>query len=322
METPRADAPAAGSTDGHGRWQPRRVAEAVLLAEASMRRLDAVREQVAGGSANTHGGDPGLHRNRSTVVRHAVNYLVAVEAARAVAGGGPAADGAAGQHLEGPVVDVGAGTGAFSPLLAERLGRTLHVVDIDPWHTALAAAAFPGTEAHTDLSRAPRGAVVTAMEVIEHLQPADQLGFVASLAAAVLPGGALVMSTPDESGYPRGWSGYAPHVGQVDAAGLARAVREGTGGWPVTVLRIGGPTFSLTRAGALVQGVANRLWTRASGLVAPLEPVATGLLHRVTRDRPPADVPAEGSWTVAEVGPGDGGWRAGTGLVAVATRPR
>ena len=29
-----------------------------------------------------------------------------------------------------------------------------------------------------------------------------------------------------------------------------------------------------------------------------------------------------GSWTVAEVGPGDGGWRAGTGLVAVATRPR
>jgi len=292
---------------------PQRVADAVTTAEAAMDALDAVRARVDGGrAANTHGGDPGLHRNRSTVVRHAVNYLVAARA-----GAAACADG-----LEGPVVDVGAGTAAFSPLLAERLGRPLVLVDVDVRHTALAAAAFPQAATHTDLADAPDGAVVTASEVVEHLVPADQVGFVASMAARTLPGGALVLTTPDESGYLGGWSGYAPHVGPVDAGGLARVVAEGTGGWPVRVLRIGGPTFTLTRGGALVQGVANRVWTRASGLVAPLEGAATGLLHRLTRDRPPADVPAEGSWTVTEVGPGDGGWRAGTGLVAVATRPR
>lgn len=312
METPPADAPAPSSGAAAHRFDPQRVAEAVVAAETSMDRLDAVRAQVAGGAANTHGGDPGLHRNRSTVVRHAVNYLVAASAARALV---PS------QVLTGPVVDVGAGTGAFSPLLADRLGRELHVVDTDPRHTALAAAAFPGTGVHTDLAACPRGAVVTAMEVIEHLEPADQVGFVASLAAAVLPGGALVLSTPDESGYPRGWSGYAPHVGPVDAAGLARAVSRGTGGWPVTVLRVDGPTFSLTPVGALVQGTANRAWNLVSGVAAGLEPLVTGLLHRVTRDRPAAAVPPEGSWRVRAVGDDDGGWRAGTGLLAVATAP-
>ncbi|TXR52909.1 class I SAM-dependent methyltransferase [Quadrisphaera setariae] len=311
METPRADAPAHDPA-GARRWQPQRVADAVLAAEASMDRLDAVRARVAGGAANTHGGDPGLHRNRSTVVRHAVNYLVAVRAAQLAA---PA------EAVAGPVVDVGAGTGAFSPLLAERLGRELHVVDTDPRHTALAAAAFPGTGVHTDLEEAPRGAVVTAMEVIEHIEPRHQVPFVASLAAAVLPGGALVLSTPDESGYPRGWSGYAPHVGPVDAAGLARAVSQGTGGWPVTVLRVDGPTFSLTPVGALVQGTANRAWNLVSGVAAGLEPRVTGLLHRVTKDRPAAAVPPEGSWRVLPVGGDDGGWRGGTGLLAVATAP-
>ncbi|TNM67119.1 class I SAM-dependent methyltransferase [Streptomyces sp. NP160] len=317
METPRPDAPATpfapgrgGRVDEPGPWGPERVADAVVAAEASMDRLDAVRARVAGGAANTHGGDPGLHRNRSTVVRHAVNYLVAVRAAQALAAG-----------VDGPVVDVGAGTGAFSPLLAERLGRELHVVDTDPRHTALAAAAFPGTGVHTDLAAAPRGAVVTAMEVIEHLEPADQVGFVASLASAVLPGGAVVLSTPDESGYPRGWSGYAPHVGPLDAAGLARAVSRGTGGWPVTVLRVDGPTFSLTPVGALVQGTANRAWNLVSGVAAGLEPRVTGLVHRVTRDRPAAAVPPEGSWRVRPVGDDDGGWRSGTGLLALATAP-
>ncbi|MGQ7297068.1 class I SAM-dependent methyltransferase [Quadrisphaera sp. KR29] len=311
METPRADAPAT-RTDEDRSFEPQRVADAVLAAEASMDRLDAVRARVAGGAANTHGGDPGLHRNRSTVVRHAVNYLVAVRAAQVLA---PAAAPA------GPVLDVGAGTGAFSPLLAERLGRELHVVDTDPRHTALAAAAFPGTAVHTALAAAPRGAVVTAMEVVEHLEPADQVAFVASLAAAVLPGGVLVLSTPDESGYPRGWSGYAPHVGPLDAAGLARVVAGGTGGWPVTVLRVDGPTFALTRAGALAQGTANRAWNLVAGLAAGLEPRVTGLLHRLTKDRPAAAVPPEGSWRVRAVGDDDGGWRAGTGLLALATAP-
>ena len=291
---------------------PQRVADAVATAEASMDALDAVRARVDGGrTANTHGGDPGLHRNRSTVVRHAVSYLVAARAGAAASAAG----------LEGPVVDVGAGTAAFSPLLAERLGRPLVLVDIDVRHTALAAAAFPQATTHTDLADAPDGAVVVASEVVEHLVPADQVGFVASMAARTLPGGALVLTTPDESGYSGGWSGYAPHVGPVDADGLRRVVAEGTGGWPVRVLRIDGPTFTLTRGGARVQKAANLLWNRAAGLVAPLEPVATGLLHRVTRERPPAAVPSEGSWTVTDVGPGDGGWRAGTGLVAVATRP-
>ncbi len=286
---------------------PRRVAEAVAAAETAMEALDRVRRGVAGGSAaNTHGGDPGLHRNRSTVVRHAVTHLVGARAAAAV-------------EVAGPVVDVGAGTAAFSGLLSEHLGRELHVVDVDARHTALAAAAFPGARVHTDLAQAPAGAVVTAFEVVEHLPPAEQVAFAASLVAKVLPGGALVLSTPDESGYPGGWSGYAPHVGPVDADRLAAVVAEATGGWPVRVLRVDGPTFGLTRAGALVQRGANQAWNLASRAVGGLDGAAVAAVHRLTRGRPPAAVPPEGSWTVTDAADGD--WRRGTGMVAVARRP-
>ncbi|SDQ19257.1 methyltransferase domain-containing protein [Quadrisphaera sp. DSM 44207] len=287
-----------------GSCGPSRVADAVRSVEAAMDALDRVRSGTA--AANTHGGDPGLHRNRTSLLRHCVNYLVAAAATGDV-------------EAPGPVVDVGAGTGSFSGLLRERLGRPLTLVDPDEQHAALAAAAFPDVVVRADLAAAPAAAVVAAMEVVEHLRPAEQQGFVAALAERVRPGGALVLSTPDESGYLGGWSGYAPHVGPLDAAALLRVVVAGTGGWPVRVLRIDGPAFRLTRLGAVLQPVGNRAWTAASRLVGGLEPLAVRAVHRITRDRPAAAVPPDGAWSVADVLAQPAA--PGTGLLAVARRP-
>lgn len=266
-----------------------------------------VLDRARRGSArrNTHGGDPGLHRNRSTVLRHTVSYLVAAAAASDVA-------------VPGPVLDVGAGTGAFSGLLPARLGRPLHLVDTDPGHAALAAAAFPAAVVHTDLARAPTSPVVSAMEVVEHVPPDGQVPFVRALASRVVPGGVVVLSTPDESGYLGGWSGYAPHTGVLDADALHRVVTAGTGGWPVQVLRIGGPAFELGRLAAVLQPVGNRVWAATSRRVTALEPAVVRVTHRIGRRRAAA-VPHDAAWTVSDALTGAG---TGTGLLAVTRRPR
>jgi SAM-dependent methyltransferase len=116
------------------------------------------------------------------------------------------------------LLDVGCGTAALSAWLADRHGLRLHLSDHDPGVLAAASASFDVASTTTDLAAAPRCAVVTAMEVLEHVPPASQPEFVAALLDRVAPGGVLVLSTPDESHYPGGWSGYAPHVGCVDAA--------------------------------------------------------------------------------------------------------
>ncbi len=227
-----------------------------------LRRMqERVRASRSADHRNTEGGDADHGWDQGLVVRHAVNYFLAVQSARAVS-------------APGPILDVGAGAGAFSVWAAELLSRPLHLCDTDAGHRALARRAFPAVPVHADIEAAPPAAVVLGMEVIEHVRPSQQEPFVRSLVERARPGGVVVLSTPDESGYWGGWSGYPPHIGPLDAHALAAVVQRATGLEP-TVLRIGGPGFRLGRLERWTLPVVNRLWgsvaDRAPRLVGTVE---------------------------------------------------
>jgi hypothetical protein len=261
------------------------------------------RYRTAAGN-NGQGGDLGHHANPDLLVRHTVNYLLA-------------SDVAAGVNGEGPLLDVGSGVGVFSTWLARRLGRTLHVADHDPAVLQLTQRAFPGVTVHNDLAQAPSAAVVTAMEVVEHLPYRDQPQFVDDLMAHVEPGGVLVCSTPDEHRYLGGWSGYEPHVGTLDFAGLETLLRDTTH-LPVQVWRISGPGFTLGPLQRVGEPLANRVWAfaqrRAPGLTGRL---AGGIgARRRTQSNSFAPAPADDAFSVTTDADGFG-----TGLLAAVFRP-
>lgn len=255
---------------------------------------------------NAEGGDPGHHASPDLLVRHTVNYLLAADVAERVT-------------AEGPVLDVGSGVGAFSAWLARRLDRPLHLVDHDAAVLQLARRSFADVATSADIADAPPAAVVTAMEVIEHIPYAAQRSFATALLARVRPGGVLVCSTPDERGYLGGWSGYAPHVGTLDATGL-RTLLRGAGGLPVDVWRIDGPGFRLGRVQRVAEPIANRVWGGAQALLP-------GVTHRLAdlvgqRRRSAGDTfapaPPDEAFTVA---PADVAGLPGTGLLAVVHVP-
>jgi SAM-dependent methyltransferase len=267
-------------------------------------RLDASRQPT-----NSEGGDVGGSGSRRSLVRHVANYLAAVR----LADGDPS----------GPIVDVGAGVGTLTAWLTARLGDTGHLVDADPAVRRAAADAYPELEVHGDLADPPAGcaALVTAMEVIEHIPPDGQHAFVRGLLDLLRPGGLLVMSTPDESGYLGGRSGYAPHVGVLDADAL-RALLESESSAAAQVWRMEGEVFSLGRLGRFLQPVANRSWGAASALapklVDRLVHAAGSSLSRARRwhgEQPRLDVDTD----VRLVAPDQG---SGTGLLAALRLPR
>lgn len=148
----------------------------------------------------------GAHSTERSLYRHVANYLAAADLAQAAELGG------------GAVLDVGSGTGALAAWMAQRLDAKLHLVDRDPDVRRVASTAFPSAGVHAEIVDAPDAmAVVTGMEVIEHIAPHEQEDFVRALLTRLRPGGLLVLSTPDESGYVGGWSGYAPHIGCLTA---------------------------------------------------------------------------------------------------------
>lgn len=268
---------------------------------AAQNRLDDVRERV---HRNSDGGDAGHQWDQGLVVRHAVNYAVAVEQASAVT-------------EPGPLVDVGAGAGGFSVWASGQLRRSLVVVDQDPSHRELAAKAFADVAVHASMASVDAAPVVFCMEVIEHIHRDAQRAFVGDLGALVRPGGMLVMSTPDESGYIGGWSGYLPHVATLDANGLGALLRTALPSWEVEVLRVEGPGFDLSRLGRVGVPVANRIW---SATQRRLPRVAHELSHRASqlgRRRPAPPAPAPQAFGVGSAEQGEG-----TGLVARAVRPR
>lgn len=185
----------------------------------------------------------GSHR---AVVRHTANYLAAVSLIGAVPDGGR-------------LVDVGGGVGAFAAWASHRLGTPATLVDSDAGVLRVASVAFPELDTALGMNElAPASAwLVTAMEVVEHIPPAAQLDFVRGLARLVAPGGTLVVSTPDESRYLGGWSGYAPHVGVLTARRLETLLAEATGR-PVELWRLEGDAFHVGAVERVVLPLANR----------------------------------------------------------------
>lgn len=255
---------------------------------------------------NAEGGDPGHHASPALLIRHAMNYLLAANVAERVT-------------VDGPLLDVGSGVGAFSAWLARRLDRPLHLVDHDPAVLQLARRSFADVATSADVADAPHGAVVTAMEVLEHIPHADQGAFATALIARVRPGGVLVCSTPDERGYLGGWSGYAPHVGTLDAVGL-RALLRDTSGLPVDVWRVDGPGFRLGPVQRIAEPIVNRLWGGAQALLPGLAHQLADTLGRGRRRVADTFTPAppDEEFTVA---PADIAGAPGTGLLAVVHVP-
>ncbi|MDP8978365.1 MAG: class I SAM-dependent methyltransferase, partial [Actinomycetota bacterium] len=292
---------------------------AVLLARA---------EAAPGASrANRQGGHVGRDGSRRSLIRHLANYAAAAALAEQHASHGgnvTRGDASHGGNVTmgdashgGRVLDVGSGVGALGAWLANRLGWDLTLVDADPLVRRVASAAFrqAGIQVHLDAVPDGSAGLVTAMEVVEHVPPGGQRGFVAALRAKVAPGGLLVVSTPDESGYPGGWSGYAPHVGVLDADGLQRLLRRHAGP-EATVWRLEGEVFELDGVRRLLHPVVNRVWGRAAGAMPGpchiLGGWATGVLGRV---RPGGDVRTD---DVRLAPPAEG---SGTGLIGVVPVP-
>jgi SAM-dependent methyltransferase len=261
------------------------------------------RYRMAAG-ANGEGGDLGHHASPGLLVRHTVNYLLASDIAAAVDG-------------DGPLLDVGSGTGVFSTWLARRLGRPLHLVDHDPSVLEHARRTFPDVTVHDELAGAPTAAVVTAMEVIEHVPYSEQMGFVRYLISHVEPGGVLVCSTPDEHRYAGGWSGYAPHIGTLDFDGLSTLLRHATG-LEVQVWRIDGPTFGLNTLQRIGEPLANRVWGFAQRRAPQLTGRLVGGIGRRRRAQLHAFTPAPADDTFSVTSDPDG---PGTGLLAAVYRP-
>lgn len=265
------------------------------------------RAAAARGAAyvNAEGGDVGMHGSHRSVVRHVTHYLAAAELARTAG-------------LDGPVLDVGSGVGALAAWMADTLGAALHLADHNPRLLAVAADAFPATAVYSDLDDVASGAfrLVTAMEVLEHIHASEHDDFVQALYARVAPGGLLVVSTPDETRYLGGWSGYAPHIGCVDPAGLQRLLTTATG-QPATVWRLEGEPFDLNLLRRVGEPVVNRVWGWVSAHVPALAVRLGGGAARVAgpaRTRAGAAVPDD----VRAVPPDEG---QGTGLLGVVRAP-
>jgi SAM-dependent methyltransferase len=251
---------------------------------------------------NVEGGDVGGLGSSLLVARHVANYQAAADAVAALG------------VLEGPVLDVGCGVGALSAWVADRLGLDLVLCDRDEQVVRFGAQTF-AVPAETDLSRAPRAAIVLAMEVLEHVPPAEQAGFLQALWDRVAPGGLLVLSTPDETSYPGGWSGYAPHVGCVSPRRLHQLLVDATGTEP-GVYRLDGGPYAMPLSRRVLERVANGAWTTLQRRTPRL---ALSLASRSSRaEALDLDAVRPAATPFAVVDPAHG---TGTGLLAVVRRP-
>lgn len=274
-----------------------RLAESWDVLVSAQRRLHDVREKV---HRNFDGGDAGHQWDHALVVRHAVNYAVAVQLASSVSS-------------DGAIIDVGAGAGGFSVWAARALRRPLVIVDQDAGHRDLARRAFSDVDVHASTDHLPPAPVVFCMEVVEHVPSVEQPGFVRELSRLVADDGVLVMSTPDESGFWGGWSGYPPHVAPLDAEGLSELLEQELPGWSHEVLRITGPGFGLSTVARYGVPVANRVWGSLDSRVPRLTHEVAYRLNQLGKRRAdPAPPSADGFGLLPALG------STSTGLVAVA----
>ncbi len=277
-----------------------RLAEAVREAGHYLDRVHQHREDVF---LNEAGGDVGSWPSLTSLVRHVANYLAAASVARQLG-----ADG-------GGVTDVGCGTAALGAWMADHLGSHLQVCDVHVDAIAVAARAFePRATGHVPADLPP-AALVTGMEVIEHVAYDEQEEFVAALFDRVEPGGLLVLSTPDESGYPGGSSLYPPHIGCLTASELEGIVAAGTGHRP-TVWRLDGEVFQLSRLRQHVERVNNRSWAWLAATMPSVVDRLAQVAAQRRHDREHLETAAIPPVTAKPAGqPG------GNGLLAAVRRP-
>ena len=107
--------------------------------------------------------------------------------------------------LEGKsALDVGCGAGLLAEPLA-RLGATVTAIDVAPELIDVAREHAAGQGLAIDYRAAAvedvegRFDLVTCLEVVEHV--ADPQAFVAALARRLAPGGLLILSTPNQTGW-------------------------------------------------------------------------------------------------------------------------
>jgi SAM-dependent methyltransferase len=294
--------PAGGSTINGAQQAPHEanpVLDGLSDAAAEALALFGRVRRARDGWVNSQGGDVASSGSERSLVRHAANYL----AAASLAGAAPAG---------ARMVDVGGGVGAFTAWLSDRLGAPATLVDADPDMLRVAAAAFPSLSLAASLETLPDGCawLVTAMEVVEHVPPAQQEAFVRELARLVAPGGLLVLSTPDESRYLGGWSGYGPHVGVLDADGLERLLGSATDG-AARVWRMEGEAFRVGAVERVLLPLANRAVAVARARVPSMLDVCGHAFTRLGNVLP--DRPARASHEVSALPPHEG---QGSGLLA------
>lgn len=129
---------------------------------------------------------------------------------------------------EGLIVDLGCGTGALSRALC--IGspkRRVLAIDHDRARVALARAACEGLpvevrEEAIGASPLPACAGIAIIDVLHYLREHEQEALIAQAAAALAPGGVLVLRDPDAgAGWRFRWNRW--HEGIATATGWTRA---------------------------------------------------------------------------------------------------
>ncbi len=108
----------------------------------------------------------------------------------------------------GPAVDLGCGHGTTLALLSFRdPHRSLHGCDLDGRRIAAAAAALAGADVHLTTGDVrtfplPPAGLITIVDVLQYLEPADQASLLRRCADALVPEGRLLFRVPDPADGP------------------------------------------------------------------------------------------------------------------------
>jgi len=175
---------------------------------------------------NVEGGSVEQHVDRRLQLHHCLNYAAALTA---LDGADHEQVGPQGQGLR--LLEVGCGSGALSHALARVMPESWRLTATDYDETLVGAAVLRHRHPRLAFGRVNLLDVTTAslpscdavlmIEVIEHFDTDVAGSPLARLHAALRPGGRVVLTTLDRSGFPRRFSGYPPHRREYDRNAMA-----------------------------------------------------------------------------------------------------